>query len=58
MQLRKDGPFRTMRQWYGQFYDERSKVGQYHAKLNGRHPIHGFERPGDRHMVMEGGLFG
>ena len=57
MQLRKDGPFRTVRNWYAQFYDQRTKVGQYHAKLNGRCHIPDFGRPGKKHMEMEGGLF-
>ena len=57
MQLRKDGPFRTLRKWYAQFYDQRSKVGSYHAQVNGRHHIPDFGKPGERHQALDQGLF-
>lgn len=57
MQLRKDGPFRTLRKWYAQFYDERAKAGEYHAQVNGRCFIPDFDRPGERHQTLDQGLF-
>ena len=57
MQLRKDGPFRTLRKWYAQFYDQRSKAGAYHAQVNGRYHIPDFGKPGERHQALDQGLF-
>ena len=57
MQLRKDGPFRTLRKWYAQFYDQRSKAGDYHAQVNGHYHIPDFGKPGERHQALDQGLF-
>lgn len=57
MQLRKDGPFNTLRKWYAQFYDERAKAGAYHAQVNGRYFIPDFDKPGERHQALDQGLF-
>jgi 3-ketosteroid 9alpha-monooxygenase subunit A len=58
MQMPKDGPFRIVRQWYSQFYDERSKAGEYHSELNGAHHIKDFDQPSDEHRKLDVGLFG
>ncbi len=58
MQLKSDGPFRTVRKWYGQFYDERSKAGDYHAELNGCYYVPNLEKPSDEHRKLDVGLFG
>ena len=58
MQLKKDGPFKLVRRWYAQFFDERARVGDYHAELNGMHHIRDFDHPGEIHRELEVGLFG
>ena len=58
MQLKKDGPFKHVRKWYGQFYDERGRAGEYHGELNGAHHILEFDRPGEAHSKLDEGLFG
>lgn len=58
MQMKKDGPFRTLRKWYSQFYDESAKAGEYHSELNGTHHIQNFDQPGDEHSKLDVGLFG
>jgi len=58
MQMKKDGPFKLVRKWYGQFYDEKSKAGEYHAELNGKHHIQQFDRPTEEHLKLDAGLFG
>jgi 3-ketosteroid 9alpha-monooxygenase subunit A len=57
MQLKTDGPFRLVRKWYGQFFDERAGSAAYHSELNGAHHIPDFDKPGEVHRAMEAGLF-
>ena len=58
MQMKRDGPFKHVRKWYGQFYAEREKVGEYHSELNGVMHIERFEQPGEEHREFDRDLFG
>ncbi len=58
MQMKKDGPFKLVRRWYGQFYDQITQAGEYHAELNGTHHIKDFDAPGEAHQKLDKGLFG
>ena len=33
--VRGDGPFGKVRSWYAQFYNPRSRAGEFHRKVNG-----------------------
>ncbi len=57
MQLKTDGPFRTGRKWYAQFYDKRENAGNYHAEVNGLYHVSNLEKPGDAARELEAGLF-
>ena len=56
MQLKRDGPFKHVRQWYAQFYDDREKTAGYHADLNGKHHIQKFDMPSEEHLKLDQGL--
>ncbi len=57
MQLPNDGPFRTGRKWYQQFYDLREKAPEYHAAVNGVYHIDNLEKPPEKEASeLERGL--
>ncbi len=60
MQLKKDGPFNTVRKWVGQFYMPREEAKLRQQELNGVYPVLDFPQP-PRSYQEEGyekGLFG
>ena len=56
MQLKSDGPFRTVRQWYKQFYDLKENAANYTADINGTCGIDNFPHPDDERRQLEQGL--
>jgi 3-ketosteroid 9alpha-monooxygenase subunit A len=47
MQLKTDGPFRTGRKWYSQWYAKPEDVAGIRAELNGLHYTQGMAKPAD-----------
>ncbi|NRB37538.1 MAG: Rieske (2Fe-2S) protein [Pseudomonadales bacterium] len=45
MQMKTDGPFRTVRQWIGQFYKNAEDGKVVQQEVNGIHPVLGFPQP-------------
>jgi 3-ketosteroid 9alpha-monooxygenase subunit A len=58
MQMKRDGPFKHVRKWYGQFYAERDSIGEYHEELNGVMHIERFDQPDQDHRDFDQDLFG
>src|SRR5690606_937056 len=59
MQLKKDGPFKTVRQWVGQFYKPQEEARAVQQELNGVYPVLDFPQP-DKSWIEQGfekGLF-
>jgi 3-ketosteroid 9alpha-monooxygenase subunit A len=55
MQLKTDGPFRTVRKWYSQFYAAPDDVAAIHAEVNGIHHTLEMAAPADAgHDIDEG----
>ena len=40
MQVRSDGPFDKVRDWYRQFYNPRAETSAYHQRLDGTYTVH------------------
>jgi len=57
MQMRNDGPFKTIRQWYGQFYDAPANAGTYSEAVDGRYYVDNLGKPGAEHSELDQGLF-
>jgi 3-ketosteroid 9alpha-monooxygenase subunit A len=57
MQLKTDGPFRTGRKWYSQFYARPEDVGGIRADINGVHHTQGMAHPAADCYKVEAGLF-
>jgi 3-ketosteroid 9alpha-monooxygenase subunit A len=53
MQLKKDGPFRTVRKWAGQFYMSREDAKAVQVEVNGIHAVPDFPQP-DKKWQDEG----
>lgn len=45
MQLKKDGPFRKVREWVSQFYMPREEAKALQQELNGVYPVQDFPQP-------------
>jgi 3-ketosteroid 9alpha-monooxygenase subunit A len=60
MQLKKDGPFNTVRKWAGQFYKPRADAKALQLELNGTYPVLDFPQPPRswQEQGFENGLFG
>ncbi|MDY0006760.1 MAG: Rieske 2Fe-2S domain-containing protein [Spongiibacteraceae bacterium] len=59
MQLKKDGPFKTVRRWVGQFYKPQEEARAVQQELNGVYPVLDFPQP-DKSWIEQGfekGLF-
>tara|TARA_R110002110_G_scaffold205066_2_gene416804 strand:+ start:8054 stop:9142 length:1089 start_codon:yes stop_codon:yes gene_type:complete len=56
MQLKTDGPFRTVRKWYSQFYAEADTVGSLQQELNGLVYTEGMAKPQDMNHDIDDGL--
>ena len=56
-QLPNDGPFKTGRTWYQQFFDGRDNAGNYQSKVNGLHHIGNLKEPPKEHFAeLEQGI--
>jgi 3-ketosteroid 9alpha-monooxygenase subunit A len=40
MQVRSDGPFDKVRDWYRQFYNPRAEISAFHQRLDGTYTVH------------------
>jgi len=56
MALKKDGPFKTGRQWYSQFYQPRSDAQGTAQALNGIYHVPDVDTPADRQHAIDDGL--
>ena len=58
MAMKRDGPFKLVRKWYSQFYDERSKAAEFHGELNGKYHVKDLDLPSEEQLKLDVGLFG
>lgn len=56
MQLKNDGPFKHVRQWYGQFYQSPEDAKKTQQSLNGKLYTNGMDKPEDRGHDIDQGL--
>lgn len=56
MQLKTDGPFRTVRKWYSQFYATPEEAAKIRAEINGVHYTDGMTKPQDAGHNIDAGL--
>ena len=56
MQLKTDGPFRTNRKWYSQFYATPEGARAIQAELNGFHYTQDMATPADANHNIDDGL--
>lgn len=56
MQLKTDGPFRTNRKWYSQFFAKAEDVAGIQQEVNGFHPTQGMVSPQDANHNIDEGL--
>jgi 3-ketosteroid 9alpha-monooxygenase subunit A len=56
MALKKDGPFKTGRQWYSQFYQSRPDAQSTVSALNGIYHVPDVDTPADRQHAIDDGL--
>lgn len=53
MQVKTDGPFRTVRKWASQFYAQQENVQAIRDEVNGMHPVLNFPQPGPDRKTPE-----
>jgi len=53
MQIKSDGPFHKVREWYGQFYNPRSESAERQARVNGKYFTSWLE-PAPESVVAQG----
>ncbi len=53
MAMPTERSFRRGRIWYKQFYNPRSKAGEIHKKVDGKHHLSNLEKPGDLARELE-----
>ncbi|MEH6582284.1 MAG: Rieske 2Fe-2S domain-containing protein [Halioglobus sp.] len=56
MQLKTDGPFRTGRKWYQQFYEKPEGVGAIREEVNGIHSTVNMATPAEANHNIDDGL--
>ena len=56
MQLKTDGPFRTGRKWYSQFFARPEDVSATQDEVNGEHLTENMPRHGEDHDFLDQGL--
>jgi 3-ketosteroid 9alpha-monooxygenase subunit A len=56
MQLKTDGPFRTGRKWYSQFYATPEEMGSIRGDINGVHHTQGMATPTESNHDIDEGL--
>ena len=56
MQLKTDGPFRTGRRWYQQFYEAPEAVAGIQGEVNGIHHTLEMATPADANHNIDDGL--
>lgn len=56
MALKSDGPFKTGRQWYSQFYLPRSELAALHSQVNGTYHVPAMPLPADKGHDIDDGL--
>ena len=56
MQLKTDGPFRTNRKWYSQFYAKPDEVASIREEVNGFMTVPGMATPADANHNIDKGL--
>ena len=56
MQLKTDGPFRTGRKWYSQFYLPRAEAAALHGETNGIYHVQGMPTPSDKGHAIDDDL--
>jgi 3-ketosteroid 9alpha-monooxygenase subunit A len=56
MQLKTDGPFRTGRKWYSQFYLPRAEAAALHSETNGIYHVQGMPTPSDKGHAIDDDL--
>lgn len=56
MQLKTDGPFRTGRKWYSQFYATPEQARDIQQELNGKHLTEGMATPEEANHNIDDGL--
>ena len=56
MQLKTDGPFRTGRKWYSQFFATPEDVDGIRSEVNGMHYTLGMATPADANHDIDDGL--
>ena len=56
MQLKTDGPFRTGRKWYSQFYAAPEDVGEIQSAVNGTHLTEGLKTADQAGYNIDEGL--
>ena len=56
MQLKTDGPFRTGRKWYSQFYATPEQARGIQQELNGKHLTEGMATPQEANHNIDDGL--
>ena len=56
MQLKTDGPFRTGRKWYSQFFARPEDVSATRDEVNGEHLTENMPRHGEEHDFLDQGL--
>ncbi len=56
MQMKTDGPFRTGRKWYSQFFATPEDAATIRAEVNGIHPTVGMVSPAEANHNIDDGL--
>jgi 3-ketosteroid 9alpha-monooxygenase subunit A len=56
MQLKSDGPFRTGRKWYSQFYATPEDAQAVQHELNGIHPTENMRTPAEANHAIDDDL--
>lgn len=56
MQLKTDGPFRTGRKWYSQFYQTPEEAASIQLELNGIHHTRDMPTPAEKNHDIDAGL--
>jgi len=56
MQLKSDGPFRTGRKWYSQFYSQPQEAASIQQELNGFHLTDGMRTPAEANHAIDDDL--
>jgi len=54
--MKTDGPFRTGRQWYSQFYAKADEAATIRTEVNGKYYTKGLTTPADAGHAIDDGL--